>query len=159
MVPAWSHDGKWLYYSSNRDGVTNIWKKPVAGGAEQRVTSNGGVYASESYDGEFVYYSRSQADPTLWRIAVSGGAEQPVTEAPKPFGCSHWAMGANGLYIIDPSGDLIFYDFAKHQTAKILHHPGLLTDWSLAVSPDGREVVWAQVDSRTADLMLVENFR
>ena len=159
MVPAWSRDGKWLYYSSNRDGVTNIWKKPVAGGTEQRVTSNGGVYAAESYDGEFVYYSRSQADPTLWRIAVSGGAEQSVTDAPKPFGCSHWAMGATGLYIIDPSGDLIFYDFAQHQTVKILHHPGLLTDWSLAVSPDGKEVVWAQVDSRTADLMLVENFR
>ena len=159
MVPAWSHDGKWLYYSSNRDGVTNIWKMPVAGGAEQRVTPNGGVYAAESYDGEFVYYSRSQADPTLWRIAVGGDAEQSVTDAPKPFGCSHWAMGANGLYIINPNGDLVFYDFAQHQTAKILHHPGLLTDWSLAVSPDGKEVVWAQVDSRTADLMLVENFR
>jgi hypothetical protein len=35
----------------------------------------------------------------------------------------------------------------------------LLTDWSLAVSPDQREIVWAQIDARRADLMRVENFR
>jgi len=29
----------------------------------------------------------------------------------------------------------------------------------MAVSPDGREIVWAQIDARSADLMLVENFR
>ncbi len=158
-VPAWSRDGRWLYYSSNRDGVTNIWKMPAAGGAEQRVTINGGIYAAESHDAEYIYYSRSQADPTLWRIALKGGVEQLVMGAPKPFGCSHWAMGATGLYIIDPEGDLMYYDFAHRQATRILHHPGFLTDWSLAVSPDGREIVWAQVDERGADLMLVTNFR
>ena len=158
-VPGWSRDGQWLYYSSNRDGVTNIWKMPAAGGAEHRVTTNGGIYAAESNDGEYVYYSRSQTDPTLWRVAVTGGAEQPVMGAPEPFGCSHWAMGAAGLYIVDPKGNLVYYDFAHRQAIKILHHPGFLSDWSLAVSPDGREVVWAQVDDRAADLMLVTNFR
>ena len=53
-VPAWSRDGKWLYYSSSRDGVMNIWKTPVSGGAEQRVTGNGGIYAAESADEEFI---------------------------------------------------------------------------------------------------------
>lgn len=158
-VPAWSRDGKWLYYSSSRDGVMNIWKTPVSGGAEQRVTSNGGIYAAESADGEYIYYSQSQTDPSLWRTPVNGGATQPVLGAPKPFSCSHWALGASGIYIIDPNSDLNFYDFRNNHATKVIHHPGFLTDWSLAVSPDGREVVWAQIDDRAADLMLVENFR
>ena len=158
-VPAWSHDGKWLYYSSNRDGITNIWKMPVDGGAEQRVTTNGGIYAAESPDGEYLYYSRSPTDQTLWRVLVKGGEEQLVAGAPTPFGCSHWAIGATGLYIINRNGDLVFYDFAHRQSATVIHHPELLTDWSLAVSPDQREIVWAQIDARRADLMRVENFR
>jgi Tol biopolymer transport system component/DNA-binding winged helix-turn-helix (wHTH) protein len=158
-VPAWSRDGKWLYYSSSRDGVTNIWKMPVDGGTEQRVTTNGGIYAAESHDGEYLYFSRSSNDPSLWRVPVKGGEEQLVPGAPKPFGCSHWAISASGLYIVDPNGDLNFYDFARRQATTVIHHPGFLTDWSLAVSPDGQEIVWAQIDARAADLMMVENFR
>jgi Tol biopolymer transport system component/DNA-binding winged helix-turn-helix (wHTH) protein len=158
-VPAWSHDSKWLYYSSNRDGLTNIWEMPVAGGAEQRVTSLGGIYAAKSHDGAYLYYSRSPLDPTLWRAAVNGGAEEPVRGAPRPSGCSHWAMAPTGLYIIDQSGDLKFYDFANRRSTKVMHHPGFLTDWSIAVSADGHEIIWAQIDERFGDLMLVENFR
>ena len=158
-VPAWSRDSKWLYYSSNRDGVINIWKMPAAGGPEQRVTVNGGIYAAESHDSAYIYYSRGPTDPTLWRMPVKGGAEDLVSGAPKPFGTSHWALAATGIYIVDQNGNLIFYDFARRQTSTIIHHPEFLTNWSLAVSPDGREVVWPQVDARAADLMLVENFR
>ena len=158
-VPAWSRDGKWLYYSSNRDGITNVWKMPVDSGAAQRVTTNGGIYAAESHDGEYLYYSRSSTDPNLWRIPVKDGEEQPVTGATKPFSCSHWALADSGIYIVDHIGNLIFYDFARRQNTTVTHHPGFLTDWSLAVSPDGREIVWAQIDDRAAELMLVENFR
>jgi Tol biopolymer transport system component/DNA-binding winged helix-turn-helix (wHTH) protein len=158
-VPAWSRDGKWVYYSSNRDGVMNIWKMPVAGGAEKQLTTRGGIYAAESYDGEYLYFSRSQTDPAVWRVPVRGGVEEPVSDAPTPFDCTHWAMGPSGLYIADRDGNLHFYDFASRRTVQIIHHPEFLTDWSLAVSPDGREVIWAQIDARSADLMLVENFR
>ena len=68
----------------------------MAGGAELQVTTDGGIYAAESSDGKYLYYSRSQVDPTLWQVALNGGAEQPVIAAPKPFGCSHWTMAASG---------------------------------------------------------------
>lgn len=157
-VPAWSRDGKWIYYSSDRNGVANIWKAPIAGGAEQQVTTNGGIYAAESFDGEYVYYSRGPVDPTLWRVAVKGGAEELVG-APKPFDCSHWTVAPSGLYVIDSDSTLNFYDFSTRRSTNVIQYPGFLTDWSVAVSPDGREVVWTQIDARSADLMLVENFR
>lgn len=159
MVPAWSHDGRWIYYSSQRNGVTNIWKTPATGGAERQVTTKGGIYAAESSDGKYLYYSRSQGDPTLWRVALNGSGEQSLIGAPKPFGCSHWALAASGIYIVDQNGDLNYYDFDRRNATKVMHHPEFLTDWSLAVSPDGHEIVWAQVDSRSSDLMLVDNFR
>jgi dipeptidyl aminopeptidase/acylaminoacyl peptidase len=158
MVPGWSRDGKCVYYSSIRNGITNVWKMPVAGGPEQQVTTNGGIYAAESFDGKYVYYSRSQTDPTLWRVAVGGGEEEAVVGAPKPVDCSHWALGASGIYIVDANADLIFYDFAHRHSNKVTHQPEFLTDWSLALSSDGSEVLWAQIDARAADLMLVENF-
>ena len=34
------------------------------------------------------------------------------------------------------------------RVAKVLHDARFLTDWSMAVSPDGRQIVWAQVDAR-----------
>jgi WD40-like Beta Propeller Repeat len=157
-VPAWSRDGKWLYYSSNRSGVINTWKIPAGGGAEQQVTRNGGIYAAESYDGKYIYYSRGPIDTTLWRVPAGGGAEEPVAGAPQPFGCSHWAVGPEGLYIITRDADLSFYNFADHRSTTIIHRPGMLSDWSITVSPDGREVAWAQIDWSAADLMLVENF-
>jgi hypothetical protein len=40
-----------------------------------------------------------------------------------------------------------------------VHDARFITDWSMAISPDGREIVWAQIDARESDLMLVENFR
>lgn len=158
-VPSWSRDGKWLYFSSIRDGAANVWKLPAHGGAAVSVTSNGGIYAVESYDGKYLYFSRSSHDPTIWRVAVGGGSEEPMWGVPKPSDCSHWDISASGIYVIDPTGDLLFYRFANGSVSKVFHDQRFLTDWSLAVSPDGGEVIWAQIDTRLADLMLVENFR
>ena len=32
MVPYWSHDGKWIYYSSPDNVTRQLWKIPAAGG-------------------------------------------------------------------------------------------------------------------------------
>jgi Tol biopolymer transport system component len=31
-MSAWSHDGKWIYFSSNRSGTDQIWKMPATAG-------------------------------------------------------------------------------------------------------------------------------
>jgi Tol biopolymer transport system component/DNA-binding winged helix-turn-helix (wHTH) protein len=158
-VPSWSRDGKWVFYSTNKDGAANIWKMPVQGGASQVVTRNGGIYAAESFDGKYIYFSRNAQDPTIWRVPAGGGAEEVVSGAPRPFDTSHWVLTATGIYVIDTVGDLQFYQFDNGRTSKVYHDQRFITDWSMAISPDGREVLWAQIDARLADLVLVENFR
>lgn len=37
---SWSADGKWIAYSSRKDGASNLWRVSVDGSSEQRVTNN-----------------------------------------------------------------------------------------------------------------------
>jgi len=157
-VPSWSRDGKWIYYSAKHRGLQNLWKVSVSGGAPKPLTTNGGIYGAESPDAKYVYFSRGSHDPTIWRIPVEGGAEEQVKGISKPFDCSHWVVVGSGIYFVDPNGDLAYYSPSKATSTRILHDQRLITDWSMAVSPDGREIIWAQIDDRSADLMLVENF-
>jgi Tol biopolymer transport system component len=158
-VPSWSRDGKWIYYSTIKGTTASIYKMPVSGGSPQSVASGGGIYAVESSDAKHLYYSRGPADPTIWRVSVEGGAEEKVPGIPRPFDTSHWVIVASGIYLVDANGDLQYYRFDNGSVTRILHDQKFLTDWSMAVSPDGREIAWAQIDVRLADLMLVENFR
>lgn len=158
-VPSWSHDGKWIYYSTISGNSANLYKIAVQGGDSQPLASHGGIYAAESSDGKYLYYSRGPTDPTIWRVLVEGGSEEQVPGVPRPFDTSHWVLVGSGIYVIDRSGDLQFYRFENGSVTRILHDQKFLTDWSMAISPDGREIAWAQIDTRLADLMLVENFR
>ncbi|HKD74499.1 MAG TPA: hypothetical protein VKB76_03355 [Ktedonobacterales bacterium] len=159
QVPAWSRDAKWIYYSTIRSSAANIWRLPISGGPAQPMTTNSGLYGAESSDGRYLYYSWSSADSTIWRTALTGGTEEKVSRVPRPFDPSHWVIVGAGIYVIDGDGDLYFCRFRDGSAAKVIHDARFITDWSMTVSPDGREIVWAQIDTHQSDLMLVENFR
>jgi Tol biopolymer transport system component len=59
MVPSFSRDGKWVYYSSTQTGRNEIWRAPVEGGNGTQMTHNGGLVAFESRDGQSLYYIKS----------------------------------------------------------------------------------------------------
>ncbi len=58
-MPSFSRDGRLLYFGSNRTGRFEIWRVPVAGGAEEQLTHEGGCVPFESVDGRTLYYMRS----------------------------------------------------------------------------------------------------
>jgi eukaryotic-like serine/threonine-protein kinase len=59
VVPTWSHDGRWIYYSWwQRDG-RDIWRIPADGGVPERLTHGaGGAFACESADGKSLLFQR-----------------------------------------------------------------------------------------------------
>ena len=61
VVPAWSADGRWIYFGSNRGGNWQIWKVLSTGGVPEQVTHGGGFAARESPDGQWVYYARGRS--------------------------------------------------------------------------------------------------
>src|SRR5258708_37642260 len=44
LNPAWSPDGKWIAYLSDRTGEYEVYVRPQMGGEETRITTDGGVY-------------------------------------------------------------------------------------------------------------------
>ena len=57
IAPRWSHDGRWVYYCSNRTGRLEIWRVRSEGGVSEQVTREGGFEIQESRDGKFLYFS------------------------------------------------------------------------------------------------------
>jgi tricorn protease len=44
LNPAWSPDGKWIAYLSDKTGEFELYTRPQMGGEEMRITTDGGVY-------------------------------------------------------------------------------------------------------------------
>ncbi len=161
-VPSWSRDESWVYFHSNRSGASQVWKVRTDGSGAVPVTRNGGFAALESPDGKFLYYSKGTArGPALWRVPVDGGEEVEVLE-----GISDWSTFApmdQGIYFIprrEPTAgaSIQFLNFAdgKIRTIAAIAKPVFI---GLTISPDGRSLLYTQIDQEGSDLMLVENFR
>jgi len=161
--PSWSRDGRWIYFGSNRGGDWQVWKIPAEGGQATQVTKQGGREAVESPDGQFVYYFKSGGESQgVWRVPVQGGTE---TLALNQIAQGNWAILDQGIYFAKPrakSGSAIqLFSFATRRVTHIaaLERPLLQGPPNFAVSPDGRWILYAQIDQSGSDVMLVENFR
>ncbi len=166
-VPNWSRDGKQVYFSSNRTGVSQIWKMPVAGGDAVQVTRGGGFFGIESVDGKWLYYSKSPNEPGLWRMPLSGGKEEPLLPEFRAGFWSYWVVVSQGLYYLDRQeveGVGVKYylrslEFRSSRDREVLMFDRRPFNAGLAISPDGGSVLYNQVDQSDSDIMMVENFR
>jgi Tol biopolymer transport system component len=163
VVPSWSRDGKWIYFVSNRSGDRQVWKMPAEGGEKVQVTKRGGFAAFESPDGKFVYYTALK--PGIWRVAVEGGEETPVLDQPKLGYWGYWAVVDGGIYFVNVEVKLHptieFFSFATGRVRQIaaMEKEAVLGGPGFAISPDGRWILYTQVDQSGSDIILVENFR
>ena len=157
--PSWSRDGRWVYFNSLRSGRAEIWKVPLAGGEPLQVTTNGAYHAVESPDARYLYYGKTH-ESTLYRLPLAGGDEEAVMEGVwAEMGA--WAFGNNGIYYLNAADRALrFLDLDSGQTRTLLTLSLSFGDANpLALSPDGKWVLYTQADLTSSDLMLVENFR
>jgi len=160
--PSWSRDGKWIYfYSDHGGGPLQLWKVSVArGGPPVQVTKNGGVFAIESQDRRFLYYSKFDV-PGIWKMAIDGGAETRILDQPDGSDWYNWGLAQDGIYFADSQSlhsNVYFLDFATGRKTAVYtsdkrHGAGL------AISHDGRFLLDAEVDFADSSIMLVKNFR
>jgi WD40-like Beta Propeller Repeat len=150
-APNWSRDGQWIYfYSAHEKGPFQLWKVPFKGGSTVQVTRNGGVYATESDDGRFLYYSKYE-QPGVWKMPLNGGEETRVLDQPAGWLWFDWVLTRAGIYFpnegVTPNGRIEFFDFATHETTPVfrLEKPASFFG-GLAVSPDGRSLLYGQTE-------------
>jgi len=79
----WSPDGEWVTYTGARDGAFDIYKIPLAGGEEVRLTTAEGLDDGSEYspDGEHIYFNSVRTGTMeLWRMRPDGSGKEQLTD-------------------------------------------------------------------------------
>ena len=173
-MPAWSHDGAWIYFSWSDAKGRDIWRVRPRDGVQERVTTRGsGMAALETPDGRFLLYQagteshpHEPTDAPLLGQPLGGGT--PRTLIPCVRGTA-FSVQRSGIYYVRCRD-------ASESTAAARVHVrdietgedrfiGMLEQYEnhmpsgFAVSPDGRTILFSRHVSSGEDLMMIENFR
>jgi Tol biopolymer transport system component len=166
-VASWSDDGRWLYFASNRSGKWQVWKRTVEGGDPVQITKDGGFAAFESPDGKSIYYAKFNEDG-IFQVAVDGGAENKIVSEPPGGGWGYFGVGRDGLYFLGNTGTpgkrragFKFFDFVTRKITVMgdMEKSPYEGAPGLSVSPDGKYLLYVQLDESRNNLMMAENFR
>jgi hypothetical protein len=79
----WSPDGHWLTYTGARDGAYDIYKIPVDGGPEVRLTTAPGLDDGSEYapDGDHIYFNSVRSGSMeIWRMRPDGRRKEQLTD-------------------------------------------------------------------------------
>jgi hypothetical protein len=160
-----------------------IWKRSADGGRAIQVTQGGGHEAFESPGGERLFYTKPFGRG-VWTVSSNGekqtGEAIPGLEA---VSARLWAVANAGIYFVE-SGESVpfqpydpravvmsleawsassrmairFFDFSTRRVSEVTTIEANVTD-GFHVLKDGSAAVWAQIDSSSSDLLLVEQFQ
>jgi Tol biopolymer transport system component/DNA-binding winged helix-turn-helix (wHTH) protein len=161
VAPSWSADGQYLYFGSNRSGSWQIWRVPVDGSrASQQITTNGGMFAMVSGDGQRIYYTK-YTSAGLWQQPVAGGREHKVFGGPPAGYPDYWTFSRDGVYALSILGHQFALSRIDPQTgqARVLDLLKYSPTVGLSISPDGKKMVYSGLISASSHLTLVEDFR
>jgi eukaryotic-like serine/threonine-protein kinase len=161
-IPSWSRDGRFVYFAANSE----IWKVAASGGTPQQVTHGGAeAFASESIDGTALLYQplRGQMffDAPILSQPLAGGAATELVGCARHSG---FRPMADGLYYVscEPPGTTIHVVQARTgKDRRVGSPPDSSRDApsiGLAVSPDGKTILYTRQVGSGSDLMLIENF-
>jgi serine/threonine protein kinase len=152
----WSRDGRFIY-SQPRTGGTDIYRMKAAGGEPERSTERGAVMAELSWDGRQLLYGGEGWGP-LFLMDVEARRDVQIEECGR---ARTLGSSASALYWVGCSDTaekpLYRFDTATGKRQRL----GSVTNVNLglAVSPDGKTILYARENLGGADLMMIENFR
>ena len=80
--PVITRDGRYLIFTSDRSGTSNIWREDIDGTNPRQLTNGSGeAHPDCTPDGKWVVYTLLGAGkPTVWRVSVDGGAPEKIIE-------------------------------------------------------------------------------
>ena len=163
-VPSWSRDGVWVYCSRRIAGELRLYRVKVAEEGRDRQLERlfEGKDARETADGRILYIKDDR--PGLFSRSLAGNPldnpeERLVDDIIGPI--AYYAPTLDGVYYTGQNRlggyvSLRFFDNARHVAVDVA--PGSATGAmaALAVSPDGKELFYAQEAQAGIDLALID---
>jgi len=162
-TPSWSHDGNWLYFQSHTSHSpdTRIFRCPASGGDAVALSADPGSFAQESYDGETVYFANQSGGPaTLQVVSLKPLSAQSVLRGmPAVADQSLWTVVPRGIYFVAANSpkSLQYFDFTTKRVRQIFEAEKYFVN-GVSVSPDGRSILYTQMQDLNTDIMLVDPF-
>ena len=161
--PAWLHDGKWIYFASDRTGDYQIWKVALAGGALTQITWSGGLDPIVSPDGRHLYYAKQPPVQGIWEVPLEGGPEVRVVERGRSLA---FGVADTGIFIMDasatPQATVEMYSFASRKLVLVERLPaGLRFSGGpyFNVTRDGRSMLYVRFDHWMSDIEMLPGVR
>jgi len=102
FAPRFSPDGGTVVYSLSQGGNTDIYRMPVTGGTETRLTSTPAIETAPSFSpdgGRIVFESDRSGTQQLYIMRANGGEATRISFGPGRYGTPVWS----------PRGDLIAF--------------------------------------------------
>ncbi len=161
LNPVWSRDGRFIFFSSNREGTFTLWRVPRDGGTAVRMTGGHGPerHASISALGTQVVYSTFEDNADLFLRQLDTGAEVRLggerIERSPVFAPDRQSMA----FVSDRWGgryDIWLQPLEARRPAgephRVTNHPGSVAQ--PAFSPDGRWIAYHRVLDGQRDIWI-----
>jgi Tol biopolymer transport system component/DNA-binding winged helix-turn-helix (wHTH) protein len=105
FYPRMAPDGRYIFFTSNRSGSSQVWRMSVDGSNQIQLTKReGGLPQFITPDGKWLYFL-STLNQNLWRVPTEGGDEIPVSFPSSAF---------------SPDGKLVAYLFRDKEGDHLL---------------------------------------
>jgi Tol biopolymer transport system component/DNA-binding winged helix-turn-helix (wHTH) protein len=155
--PVWSDDCRWLFA---HDGNSALYRFPASGGRAERVIDHPSSYSVVVGD-KLIFHVLKPDGVVLWSKPALGGPEERLEKIPKLRYGDSWVAIAAGIYYTDTSSKPVtvnFYEFANGVTRTVmtLKQVPVPSGPGIAVSPDGRWLLYTQVDDEQSEIMLAD---
>ena len=161
IAPAFSADGKYLYYSSNDDGTSRIWRVRTDGSRhpEPMFWEAVGGYLPSS-DGKWMYFLEGGQSVSLIRRNLKDGTSESVfNTAGSPAFFKAIAVANGSVYVAvsttDTSQADVFQIAPEHKTAKLVTHLTGLPPQDISgftVSSDGKLLIVSRIIQNVSNL-------
>ncbi|NYF88050.1 winged helix-turn-helix domain-containing protein [Tunturiibacter empetritectus] len=161
--PGWSPDGKWIYFTQGDDtGEPSIWKAPSQGGHAVQLASVPAATPLASPDGQYVYFFRKKR---LWRMLPDGSSPEELKGMPElSFQGAEWFPSKAGIYFMTHENGkttIELFDTGTQKVRPVFSLENASPYWigAMPVSPDGKWMLFPQVDGHSSNLMMIENMQ